>query len=364
MSMLKLEYEILISGIYPFEGTLQKQGFTVVKNTVNHDLINSLAQESVIYLSPFLGMCCYGDSDGNAVYLTFRKDEHIEVDYSGRKEYDVAFTNEQISALNLFDAIDALEKTLVLEVNNDIKFPIKMIKVYDANGNFVTLLADFMKLNVPCLLSSNPTEALEVMKRQNNRLTSGIAYEKITELASNNKFFKNALSMYHASFSVSDHNAGFILLVIALESLLGLSTYGAPEQCEACGQTMYKITATISDNVSLILMDTDDVIKRRIKKLYGVRSKFVHNGKEIDKAAQQEMQEYVRKVLLMYWCVSLYKSTKDHKKIMAEVQAPGYKENLMYQNFLAGLDNTSFDEKRSKIISNALLRIFRKDSSE
>ena len=28
MSKLKLEYEILISGIYPFEGTLQKQGFT------------------------------------------------------------------------------------------------------------------------------------------------------------------------------------------------------------------------------------------------------------------------------------------------------------------------------------------------
>lgn len=361
MSKLKLEYEILISGIYPFEGTLQKQGFTVAKNTINHELMNSLAKESVIYLSPFLGMCCYGDSNGNAVYLTFRKDEYIEIDYSGRKEYDVAFTNEHISGLNLFSAVDALEKTLVLEVNNDIKFPIKMIKVYDVNGNFVTLLADFMKLNVPCLLSSNPTEALEVMKRQNNRITSGIAYEKVTELASNNKFFKNALSMYHASFSVSDLNAGFMLLVIALEALLGLSTYGEPEQCDSCGQTKYKITATISDNVSLILMDTDDAIKRRIKKLYGARSKFVHNGREIDKTVQQEMQEYVRKVLLIYWCISMYKSTQEHKKIIEEVQSPAYKDNLMYQNFLTGLDNTSFDEKRKKMLENTLLRVFRRD---
>lgn len=363
MSRLMLEYEILISGIYPFEGTLQKQGFTVTTNTINHDLMDSLAKESVIYLSPFLGMCCYSDSNGNAVYLTFRKDEYIEIDYSGRKEYDVVYTNEYISRLNLFDTIDALERTMVLELNNDIKFPIKMIKVYDENGNFVTLLANFMKLNVPCLLSSNPTEALEVMKRQNNRLSSGIAYEMITELASNNKFFKNALSMYHASFSVSDHNAGFMLLVIALESLLGLSTYGKPEQCDACGQTKYKITATISDNVSLILMDTNDVIKRRIKKLYSARSKFVHNGREIEKQAQQEMQEYVRKVLLMYWCVSMYKSTQEHKKIIEEVLSPAYKDNLMYQNFLTGLDNTPFDEKRTKMLENTLLRVFRRDTN-
>lgn len=357
MSKLKLEYEILISGIYPFEGTLQKQGFSVVKNVVNYELMKSLANESVIYLSPFLGMCCCNDSNGNAVYLTFRKDEYIEIDYSGRKEYDVTFTNEYISGLNLFDVIDVLEKTLVLEINNDIKLPIKMIKVYDINGNFVTLLADFMKLNVSGLLSSNPTEVLEVMKRQNNRITSGIAYEKVTELASKNKFFKNALSMYHASFSVSDHSAGFLLLVTALEALLGLSTYGEPEQCEACGQTKYKITATISDNVSLILMDTDDVIKRRIKKLYQERSKFVHNGREIEKQIQQEMQEYVRKVLLTYWCISMYKSTHEHKKIIEEVQSPAYKDNLMCQNFLAGLDNTSFEEKRTKMLENILLRV-------
>lgn len=363
MSTLRLEYEILISGMYPFEGTLEKQGFTVTKNTINNDLMERLAKESVIYLSPFLGMCCYTDSSGAVVYLTFRKEEYIEIDYGSHKEYDVTFSNKYISSMNLFDGIDTLEKTLVLEVNNDIKFPIKMIKAYDSDGNFVTLLANFMKLNVPTLLCSDTAQVLEVMKRQNNRLSSGIAYEKVSELASNNKFFKNALSMYHSSFSLSDHNAGFILLVVALESLLGLSTYGKTEQCDSCGQTKYKITATISENVSLILMDNDEVIKNRMKKLYGARSKFVHDGREIEKQFQQEMQEYVRKVLLMYWCVSMYINSFDHKTIMEEVLAKDYKDNIMYRNFLTVLDNQSFEEKRAKMLRDTLLQIIRNNNN-
>lgn len=273
------------------------------------------------------------------------------------KEYDVEFTNSYIEDLNLFEKINMLEKTLVLEVNNDIKFPIKMIKVYNLDGELVTMLGDFMKLNVPCLLSEDQEKVTEVMKRQNNRLNSGISYEKVAELAQNNKFFKNALSMYHASFSVSDHNVGFTLLVISLESLLGLSTYSKPEKCECCKQLKYAITSTISQNVSTILMDQDDSIKRKMKTLYGARSNFVHKGIEIKKQEEQEMQEYVRKVLLMYWCVSMHQTTYNHKDIIEEILSAEYKENLMYQSFLTGLDNTSFDEKRTKMLKDIFFKI-------
>lgn len=357
MSKLRLEYEILVSGIYPFKGHFEKNGFKIVEKVINDQIVKHLSRESVIYLSPFIGMCCYSNNDNDTVYLTFQKEEEIQIDYGEKKEYDVEFTNSYIEDLNLFEKVNMLEKTLVLEVNNDIKFPIKMVKVYNLDGELVTILGDFMKLNVPCLLSEDQEKVFEVMKRQNNRLNSGISYEKVAELAQNNKFFKNALSMYHASFSVSDHNVGFTLLVISLESLLGLSTYSKPERCECCNQIKFAITSTISQNVSTILMDQDGVIENRMKKLYRVRSKFVHEGIEIKKQEEQEMQEYVRKVLLMYWFVSMHQTTYNHKDIIKEIQSAEYKENLMYQSFLTKLDNTSFDEKRTKMLKDIFLKI-------
>ena len=77
--------------------------------------------EFVVDLSAETPVMVTDDSDGNTVYLTFRKEEYIEIDYNGRNEYDVEFTNEHISGLNLFDAIDALEKTLVLEINIEMQ---------------------------------------------------------------------------------------------------------------------------------------------------------------------------------------------------------------------------------------------------
>lgn len=61
----------------------------------------------------------------------------------------------------------------------------------------------------------------------------------------------------------------------------------------------------------------------------------------------------------MYWCVSMGKSTNEHKVIMSEIQSPEYKDNFMYKNFLTGLDNTSFDEKRIKILKDTFSHIFK-----
>ena len=361
MSIIKLEYEILISGIYPFEGSFKKNGFKIIKNVIDENKFNDLCKSSTVYISPFLGICCYPDETGVSTYLTLQKTECIDIEYDDKKEYDVEFTNQYLQSLELFDNIEKFERAMVLEINNDIKFPIKIIRAYKPSGEFVTMIGDFMKLNVPCLISNDQKQALEVMKRQNNRLNSGIAYEKAMELAQKNPYFNNALTMYHSSFSVSDYMVGFVLLVTALESLLSLSTYAKTEQCSECGQTKYKIRATVSENVSILLMDEDEKIKREIKKLYDKRSQFLHCGvRGITQNDEQVMQEYVRKVLLMYWCVSMGKNSNEHDVIMTEILLQKFKDNFMYKNFLTGLDNTSFDEKRIKIIKDTLLHIFEK----
>ena len=110
MSKIRLEYEILVSGIYPFEGTFEKCDFRIVKNRVDDSLFNSLAKESVIYISPFIGMCCYPDETGVPVYLTFQKEELIEVDYGNKEEYDLKTTNKFIESLGAFDKIGLWKK--------------------------------------------------------------------------------------------------------------------------------------------------------------------------------------------------------------------------------------------------------------
>lgn len=359
MSLLKLEYEILVSGIYPFEGEFEKSGFKIVKNTIDEKLYASLFKESVIYFSPFIGICCYPDSTGTIVYLTLRKEEYVNIDYENEKEYDVEVTNKYIESSDWLKSIEMFEKEIVLEVNNDIKFPIKTVKAYDVEGKFVACDWNFMRLNVPYLLNSDQREALEVIGRQNNRLASGISYKKIAELAENNKCFKTALGIYHSSFFVPDYNVGFVLLVTALEALLGLKTYSEPKKNRKRGQSKYESAFTICQNVSFILMDNDDTIRKRIRKLYDIRSKFVHEGKEIEKQYKQDMQEYVRKVLLMYWFVSLEQKTYYHKKIITKIQSAGYKREIMYQNFLTGLDNISFEEKSEKILKDTWMYILR-----
>lgn len=356
MSSIRLEYEILVSGIYPFEGHFEKNGFTMVTNLFDVECINSLVEKGVIYLNPLFGICCINDSNGNSLYLTLRKSEQIEVDYPDGEEYSLKYTNQYLRSINIWESVNFLEKSMVLEINNDIKFPVKMVKVYDMDNKLITIMADIMKLNVPTLIGTNQERISETVKRQINRLSSGFSYNKLQDLASNNVYFKNALSMYHASFSVSDHQVGFTLLVISLESMLGLDTYGKPETCRECKQKKYKITATISENVSYILKDQDDSIKRKMKNFYSMRSKYVHSGKFIEEAAEQELQEYVRKVILMYWYTSMYRNTYDHKELMSYLRSDEYKVDAATNTFLIALENKSFEERKRKIVETMLLK--------
>ena len=355
MSLVKLKYEILVSGLYPLEESLAKNGFALCANKLDQETLNTIYDAGLIYLSPYILYCCCPDGKGNMIYLTFEKEETIDIEYSAVKEYDRQFTSQALMDLNVFKAAEDLEKIIILEVNNSIKFPIKMVKAYDTSGEFITMYFDFTNPNTPALLNCNQTATLETIARQTHRLNSGISYEKIAELKRNNRFFDNALSIYYSSFAVSDEKVSFILLITALEALISKSTYSKPEACKSCGQPMYKISASISENVSVLLMDTDESIKKHMKRLYEKRSNFLHKGKQdITKQDEQDVQEYVRKVLLMYWFVSLQINTYKHEDIIAEIQSTGYKDHLMYRSFLTCLGNASFQDKKRDLLKDIL----------
>ena len=250
---------------------------------------------------------------------------------------------------------------MVLETNNNIKFPIKKVDICDDKGNFITTRANFSKINIPSLLSANRQLVVETQKRQENRLSSGISYEKIVELKNENHYFDNALTIYYSSFSVEDVCAGFALLMTSLEALLSLSTYSTIEQCHECGQLKYKIRANVSENVGLILRDETKTIKSRIKKLYDKRSDFLHNGNRCVKDSDlRELQEYTRKVLLMYWFISMTIAKSDHKEIVNVFRSDDYLKNVLYGTFLTSLSNESFEERKSQIIKGIFDTLLKK----
>lgn len=352
MITLKLKYEILVSGLYPFDSDFSKNGYILKKNNINDEIVNKNYDAGIIYMSPYLGFCTYQDStSGKTIYLTFEKEKNIEIDLSSTEISDLKILNKKIEELDLFEEVEEFEKILTLQINNNIKFPIKFIKVYDVNDKFLTVLGDFSKINVPSLLCSNEEIFVEKTDRQKYRLTSGFSYEKITELRKNNIFFDRALTLYYSSFSANDEKVGFILLITSLEALLSLSTYATVEKCKSCSQDIYKISATISSNVNHILMGENEAITKIMKKKYSKRSKYLHGEElEISIAEEQELQEYVREVLLMYWNISLSKNTYDHKTIVAEFQTEEYKNNVIYKTFLEALQKQPFEETQKNIL--------------
>lgn len=51
-----------------------------------------------------------------------------------------------------------------------------MVKVYDSMDCFVTMLAAFMRLNIPSLPGVDSAQFFQSIKRRNNRIVSGLGY--------------------------------------------------------------------------------------------------------------------------------------------------------------------------------------------
>lgn len=344
----KLKYEILVAGIYPFKEEYTLNGYRLKKNIIESEKLEDYIKNDIIYLSPLIGFCCYNTGE-NPVYLTFEKEKIIELDIKDDESKEKIA--DKLYELDLLKEPHDLEKYLVLNVNNSIMFPIIIMRLFDMEDKLITYSMNFAKLNVPSLIGNDVNLINEKMARQNFRLNSGFLYESIMGLRNNNNYFDRALSLYYSSFSVNDEKIGFILLITSLETLLNLSTYAKVKKCEKCSQNIYKISETVATNVNLLLMDKTEKIKEKIKQNYNKRSKYLHGSKvEITNKDEQELQEYVRKVLLMYWFISTTKKTFIHKEIVNEFQLETYNTKFEYCTFLTTLNNISFEQKKSELL--------------
>ena len=123
----------------------------------------------------------------------------------------------------------------------------------------------------------------------------------------------------------------------------------------------YKMRVNVSENVGLILRDETSTVTSRMKKLYDKRSNFLHNGNRcIEDSDLRDLQGYTRKVLLMYWFISMTTAKSDHREIVNAFRSDEYMKNVLYNTFLASLSNESFDERKMQIIKGIFDTLLKK----
>ena len=78
----------------------------------------------------------------------------------------------------------------------------------------------------------------------------------------------------------------------------------------------------------------------------------MHEGKRgISNTEVQDLQEYVRKGLLMYWYVAISNNIYDHKEIISIIKSEKYNQDYIYTCFLSMLENKSFYMVKADILN-------------
>lgn len=137
-------------------------------------------------------------------------------------------------------------------------------------------------------------------------------YKDIFNVNNNDKF-KQIVKMYIDSFMMDSAEISFVILSVILEMLFGAS--GS------------ELTYRISRGAALFLSSNRDEMKdihSRVKKLYNLRSKYVHEGREIEWERLFELREIVRRIIVRMYECKMNKNFFNFKKFAEELSFDGY----------------------------------------
>ena len=129
----------------------------------------------------------------------------------------------------------------------------------------------------------------------------------------NNSKFKEIVRMYFDSFMMESSEMSFVVLSVVLEML-----FGAPN-----GELTYRI----SRGTALFLSSDRDEMKTihsQVKKLYNLRSKYVHEGKNVEWEKLFELREIVRNIIVLMYENKMNLNNFSFKKFSEELSFDGY----------------------------------------
>lgn len=298
---MKLFYKnkILISGIFPMQnfkidGYIQKTGI------YDNKMINFSNKEHLFYSAGHLihsAYSCVGKNE--TFYEYFENEEFFEYeldDGASKEEIQKIFLEEQSTKVNL------LQQKLRLLTGLGITLPVFITSIYQ-NNNFYTCVG-YTNWETTNLRVNDYNENMK--KKLEHRLSFYISDSTIKDLEEKNPRFKRALNFYIKSFESFDIGVRFTLLFSSLEALFNI--------------TAENITNEVSKYASKILFlpkSKSKSSKWKIITYYNIRSRYIHgnDGFKITNEIENNLREYVREILIIYWNISKVYGITEAQKI-------------------------------------------------
>lgn len=294
---IKAKYEILCAGLF-FREEITIGNFKYKIQPI--DKRKRIIESDIIYCNPLLAYCLFPTNDKQVSFAYFEYEKNFELDIEIEKFKELE-EHEQVKIIDkqdLYEDIFNFEKELCLKTNNCIKFPVIKAEFYYENNQKITCMLEYSKLNIPPFLSCDRERIKDKLEKQ-KRLAYALSPETIKNAQKKFVRFNRALKFYHSAMSINDSATAFILLMSAIESLFNIKN---GTKCPTCEIIRYDVTKTVSEYVGKILNDTDGSIISRFKRLYTLRSNYIHGIKDIDITYEDEVElrEFVRKIILIY----------------------------------------------------------------
>ncbi len=335
MHKVKVRCKCLVSGFPSIEEEYKIGDFKLcyLKLDFKKFKINKNLQE--FDLNGFLLFCQYTlESDGNYYINYFENQELFEIelnddDYKKIQER----TNIDIKKYDIIlDKIKTLERKIKLELNIHVAIHIACIEFLDDNLNVT---------NFYNLLFSKPFwfRLKELDNEFNNNTRFHLNFELINNIK--NERLNRAFEFFYDSFDSDKIEIRYILLFTSLECLFNLN-----------GKD---ITETLSNYVAKIMSLFDeskyDTVFKRIKKLYKIRSNYIHGSKNVTISSQdeKELRRIVRQVLIFYYLIFFSKKFSYKKMLdyLNDVDSIDINDRLILKTILS----KSFEEQQLGVLA-------------
>ncbi len=244
--------------------------------------------------------CCFDVPGSGSTYVTLKNNSPIPY-----KSADImSITTQKEIAGIVAQEINEFNKTIILETNLHIFFPVMQIKVYSDSNQLVFSFATAShgKIIPGCEYEN---KYISLKKRSHYHLNQKAFFNFLRE--SNHVRYKNAFDYYIRSFHETSPEIAFCLLCSAIDAITGIGKSGFTKE------RLAKYCAVL-----LCKPAKSGELKKRIKKLYQVRSNFVHGkNNTITESDEIELREIVRKFLISYFLFSQELGAKSEKQLLS-----------------------------------------------